>query len=346
MANDLTGDYDVAVQLSLDAVNRVTAALHSVKRFPHSLSMAIDDRPNRTLPTVVAGVVDLNGSAVVNPKVIENGVLASVASGWGVLTQDVVDNLDPVVNPLGGLVNPGPEPVETEYSYVYGVAQAQLGAPSMKLPKGHSDQAEIHTPAMIRYFANTSDPKTDSLSPFLKGEIVTTFAVKSVTSKAGANIVVDLAGPSGNVHFDSARSEVALDAADKKAIDLALSKVLKHGFEPSSTPRPDNVLAMDFRGYPSESAIGMLMNVTTHNDPSPDSVRNVFLHSDDQFALALNGDGFTDQFSSAVNSAIDPMRVENIDATVTINYWIGSYTFHIYTRITVGTATVQLTNTP
>ncbi|HYM06952.1 MAG TPA: TlpA disulfide reductase family protein, partial [Terriglobales bacterium] len=46
------------------------------------------------------------------------------------------------------------------------------------------------------------------------------------------------------------------------------------------------------------------------------------------------------------NSAIDPMRVENIDATVTINYWIGSYTFHIYTRITVGTATVQLTNTP
>jgi hypothetical protein len=45
MSSDLTGDYDVVVEFSVEAVNRVLAAMHSGNRFPHSLSVRVDDSP-------------------------------------------------------------------------------------------------------------------------------------------------------------------------------------------------------------------------------------------------------------------------------------------------------------
>jgi hypothetical protein len=347
MANDLTGDYDVAVQFSLGAVNRLTAALHSVKRFPHSVSMAIDDRPKPTLPAVAVGVVDPRGEAVVNPAVIENSALAALSTRT-LLNQGLPDNVDPVVNAYPGLK---PIPSEPQYSYVYGVAQVQLGPPTVELTKGPSNQAEVHTPAMVRYFANTSDPKTDTLSPFMRGELITAFSVKNVTSKAGANVVVDLSSSSGGISFDPEWSQATLDANDKKAIDLALEKILKKAFQQSSTPLPNKVLAMDFKGFPGDNAIGALMNVTTHNKPNPDSVKKVFLKSDDQFALAVNGDVFTKQVSSAINSALDPLRYENFDIFGTFKLHsfgieVVDDNFEILVYVAFGNAEVQLTDTP
>jgi hypothetical protein len=347
MANDLTGDYDVAVQFSLGAVNRLTAALHSVKRFPHSVSMAIDDRPKPTLPAVAVGVVDPRGEAVVNPAVIENSALAALSTRT-LLNQGLLDNVDPVVNAYPGLK---PIPSEPQYSYVYGVAQVQLGPPTVELTKGPSNQAEVHTPAMVRYFANTSDPKTDTLSPFMRGELITAFGVKNVTSKAGANVVVDLSSSSGGISFDPEWSQATLDANDKKAIDLALEKILKKAFQQSSTPLPNKVLAMDFKGFPGDNAIGALMNVTTHNKPNPDSVKKVFLKSDDQFALAVNGDVFTKQVSSAINSALDPLRYENFDIFGTFKLHsfgieVVDDNFEILVYVAFGNAEVQLTDAP
>ena len=100
------------------------------------------------------------GEAVVNPGVIQNTALATVLTP-SLITQTLLDNVDLVVNPFPGL---HPIPNDPQYSYVHGVAQAQHGAPTLKLSRSQSDQAEVHTPTMLRYFANTSDPKTDTLS--------------------------------------------------------------------------------------------------------------------------------------------------------------------------------------
>ena len=50
MANQLTGDFDVVAQFSLPAVNRLLAAMHGIKRFPHSLSLRVDDVPRSSDP--------------------------------------------------------------------------------------------------------------------------------------------------------------------------------------------------------------------------------------------------------------------------------------------------------
>ena len=56
MANPLTGDYDVVVQFSTGAVNRILAAMHSGNRLLHSLSTRIDDNPvfSRLVTAVMA----------------------------------------------------------------------------------------------------------------------------------------------------------------------------------------------------------------------------------------------------------------------------------------------------
>ena len=333
MANNLTGDYDVAVQLSLDAVNRVSAALHSVERFPHSLSLAVDDRQDSTLSSIALNIVDKLGIPATNPSLV-SAAPALATYRTQALDPDTLTNVDPIVNLY-------PVAVQLpQYSNVYGVAQVQLGPPVMQLPAGSSSQAEIHTAALIRYFANTSDPKTDPLSPFLRGEVVTTFAIKTVSSTAGTNIVVDLAGPTGNVHFNPAWSQTALNANDRKAIDLAIANILRGSFQPSSTPRPSNLLAMDFKGFPASNAIALLMNVTTQNSPNPDSVQNTFLNPDDQFALALNGDVIVATLLGSVQNHIP--QSHTVTKTINWQVWPFSGSFHVTVGFSVGTITVEL----
>ena len=69
MSNTLTGDFDVVAQFAIPAANRVLAAMHRTGRFPHSLSMRVDDTRRPGLddahPSTV-GAVDTFGDPVTN----------------------------------------------------------------------------------------------------------------------------------------------------------------------------------------------------------------------------------------------------------------------------------------
>ena len=52
MANDLTGDFDVVAEFSIPAANRVLAAMHRGKRFPHSMSTRVNLPPPLVLTPV------------------------------------------------------------------------------------------------------------------------------------------------------------------------------------------------------------------------------------------------------------------------------------------------------
>ena len=45
MANELIGDFDLAAELSIPAVNRLFAATHQAERLLHSVSARVDDSP-------------------------------------------------------------------------------------------------------------------------------------------------------------------------------------------------------------------------------------------------------------------------------------------------------------
>src|SRR5713226_8899726 len=99
MANELTGGFDVVAEFSVAAVNRVLAAMHRGNRFPHSLSVRVDDTPQSrgSLP-----VLDLTGRAVTNRVMVARagrgagpsaGALSPSSTASRLLTQ-VLDPLD------------------------------------------------------------------------------------------------------------------------------------------------------------------------------------------------------------------------------------------------------------
>src|SRR5437773_8709483 len=128
MANDLTGDFDVVIQFSVAAVNRVLAAMHQLERFPHSISARVEDNhqpnvmPDR--PTLVS-MVDASGEPVSNQQRIGrplpvSGSLATSASAAF---------LDPLVNiNVGGF-----EVAPIVPSHFQGRAQLQVFPPSIHI---------------------------------------------------------------------------------------------------------------------------------------------------------------------------------------------------------------------
>src|SRR5712692_5755043 len=221
MANDLTGDFDVVAEFSVAAVNRVLAAMHRGNRFPHSLSVRVDDTPHSrgSLP-----VVDLSGSAFTDRVMVGRTAPGTPPSRNALPSSSAVSRLltqvlDPLVNSSGN----GPD---GGFSLLKGVAQLQLAAPRITLPSNAMASATVHIPAMVRYFP---DPNTTALPEFLHGDIQTTFAAKEVSSQAGTFIHVDLAGPGGNIHFQQSPPQ-NLSALQLNSINAALRNALVTGF--------------------------------------------------------------------------------------------------------------------
>lgn len=364
MASELTGDYDVVAAFSLGAVNRILAAMHRGKRLPHSMSLAVDDFPDLKLGIAAVIITNPRNEALTDAVRVKQ--VAYAKRSPKTLSPQLIREIDPVVNwrPAPAAAAPPALPqnplepatsisgrsmaeiiggieISDYFSNLSGVAQLQLGPPTMELQRGSSDRADIHTPVMIRYHA---DENTRDLAPHMRGEIVTSFGVKRVSTPSGPNVIVDVAGPVGKIHFNPAWTSNSLSANDQAAIDTALAKTLKHSFQPSSTKLPDGVKRADFRGFPSQQAVAILMNTSTSGGANPASVGSAALRVQDHFSLTVSPDLITSPLADAVNGSIkSPPRT---DTTVQIDYLIGTWTFHIYTSVYVLPATVEIVDIP
>jgi len=297
MANDLTGDYDVVVEFTIPAVNRVLAGMHSGNRLPHSWSLAVDDNPQSSL--VARSVVDVSGDAVTDP-VLAQAVARAPSSLKGLSARGLPSSsLDPRV------VNPGLHraPALEDRSHLKGVAQLQLAAPTISLPDDSGTLVMLHTPVMARYFP---DPSTMSLPEFLHAEIQITFGVdqiaRPVATQAGRFIDVNLNLGNVVIIFHSAWSPPPqpplLTPSQRKVIEKAIRNTMVTSFQPSNVALPTSVKNMQFKTL--SPAICVLLNMgDAAGDPG--SVNNVFLSGGDDFAFAVSRDLILGKFNSLVN---------------------------------------------
>ncbi len=322
MANDLTGDYDVVVEFTIPAVNRVLAGMHSGNRLPHSWSLAVDDNPQSSL--VARSVVDVSGDAVTDP-VLAQAVARAPSSLKGLSARGLPSSsLDPRV------VNPGLHraPALEDRSHLKGVAQLQLAAPTISLPDDSGTLVMLHTPVMARYFP---DPSTMSLPEFLHAEIQITFGVdqiaRPVATQAGRFIDVNLNLGNVVIIFHSAWSSPPppppppLDSPRRQVIEKAIRNTMVTSFQPSNAAVPGNVLNMQFKTLSGDlPALAVLMDLAggvlagevigaafglDAPPPDPGSVTNVFLRDGDDFAFAVSGDYVVPRFTSAINKFLD-----------------------------------------
>jgi len=317
MANDLTGDFDVAAEFTTLAVNRVLAAMHRVERFPHSMSVRVDDNPppgSQVVRPSVVGSVDEFGDPTVNPHHIGTpGDLLGQSSAtdprfWaldGVVNANMVGAFDPPVVP----------------SKLQGRAQLQLAPPTIEVTGATGSNVTVKLPVMSRYFP---DPHTPPVAEFVRGELQITAPVSQVASPDPKNvrmIDVDIKGDKVSVNFDRKWSSQPVSAEDLAGVNLLVRNALRTSFLPSSTQLPDSVNYMKFKtllGPPN--AIAVLLNMVQldpvtgnplppGNPGNPASMNDVFLAAGDHFAFGLGIDYLRSLFINMLNKPIDPIPV-------------------------------------
>src|SRR6266849_4804079 len=316
MANDLTGDFDVVAEFTTLAVNRVLAAMHRVERFPHSMSVRVDDNPppgSQVVRPSVVGSVDTFGDATVNHHHIGTpGDLLGQSSAtdpryWaldGVVNTNVVGAFDPPVVP----------------SKLQGRAQLQLAPPTIEVTGAAGSNITVRLEVMSRYFP---DPHTPPVAEFVRGELQITAPVDQVASPDPKNvrmIDVDIKGDNVSVNFDRKWSSKPVSAEDLAGVNKLIRNALRTSFLPSSNQLPDNVNYMKFKtllGPPN--AIAVLLNmvrldpVTGNPLPpgNPASMNDVFLIGGDHFAFALGIDYLRSLFINMLNKPIPPIPVHH-----------------------------------
>jgi len=298
MANDLTGDFDVVAEFSIPAANRVLAAMHRGKRFPHSMSVRVNPAPPPAATTEVPGrairtLVDQYGDALDDPTYVAQPAV----SLRNVLPDPGLSAVDTLVNPrlerLGALEPP---------TNLSGVAQLQLSAPTMTIPDEPGTRISLHMQMMARYFP---EPNTRPMPEFLRGGIQTTVDVEQVASQVGNVVDINLKGSNLEIVFSPDFADRTLDPLDVKAIQTVIRNSIQTSFLPSNAFLPANIQQMQFKTLPGD-ALAVLLNLEQASG-DPGSVNNVFLGDGDDFALAVGRDFILGKFNLFLSQAF-PVR--------------------------------------
>jgi len=336
MANVLTGDFDIVAEFAVPAANRVLAAMHRDERFPHAMTLRVDDiqpvEASVGAPTIL-GSIDSFGDATVDHTRI--GRPTPLAERFDATNAAHVVR-DPVVN-IGAMV-------ATEFpivpSQLQGRAQLQLSAPTIEVPDASGTHVRMRLAVMARYFP---DPQTSPLAAFVQGELQITVAVNQVASQVGNVVDIDIKAADVHIHFQPSWSSQPLSAADVAGVNLLIRNALKTSFVPSSTTLPATVTHMQFKtllGAPvgAPNAIAVLLNLDGASGNAANA-NNVFLGAGDDFAFAVGRDlivrtlrPFTD---AVLSQPIDPVAVSGSVFGVSLT---AQYT------VSLNAATVDLQN--
>lgn len=331
MANALTGDFDVVAEFAVAAANRVLAAMHRLERFPHSMSIRVDDtvrpRPDIISPAIV-GAIDAFGDPVVNPHHIGT---PDPFPGALVATNALYSGLDAIVN-AGVMAPPG----ATVPSLLKGTAQLQVFPPTIEIADGSGKNVRVKMDMMSRYFP---DPQTSRLAEFIRGELQIIAAVNQVASQTGNVVDIDVKANSVWIGFTPAWSSSPIVAEDLAAIELLVRNALKTSFLPSNATLPPSVKHMQFKtlfGPPGALAVLLNEGAAVGN---PASANNIFISGSDDFAFAASSDfihaAFQPTIDKILNQPIDPV-------SFVYSTWI--HTWHITYSITLSSITLDLEN--
>jgi peroxiredoxin len=308
MANNLTGDFDVVAQFPVASIDRLLAAMHRCERFPHSLSARVDDTPHpgpNTHPSVLE-VVDAFGSALADAGRVGRptphpGPLAAtsaVHAGLGLLV-----NSDRI---SGTLELPPIVP-----SHLAGVAQVQLGPPSVSVPDGAGARLTGRMPLRARYKA---DGGTARIAEFIQGELVITAPINQVVSQTGVSAIeIDIKGVDVSIDLSPTWSSTPLTAADRAGVRLLLANALRTSFLPSNAQLPERVKHLQVKTLAGSGGIVAALLDMGPSRGAAASVTQAFTTAGDDFALGVGRDfvlaAFEPVLTSLRTAPIEPIPV-------------------------------------
>jgi peroxiredoxin len=234
MANNLTGDYEAVVQVSVRKINGILSTMHQNKvnahasdappTFEHSSprvrieDLKIPKHDTTHFAKWYAGVVqDLRETGVlpsdarsVLSEKAPPGVSSVLKKGWRDL--DII-RLEPAAN-----------------GAVRGTADVQLSNPTISLAERSVGEVTVHVDVRVHY-----DPD-DGSAPMpepIHGEVQATYIIKTKTEA----LSVQVSSHDNQIQFIP-RTGSGLNAADADTISAQVRKVLRHQFVAADVPMP------------------------------------------------------------------------------------------------------------
>jgi len=330
MANNLTGDFDIVAQVSIPAANRLLAAMHRAERFPHSLSLRVDDTPRKFpgdfRPTMV-GVLDEFG----DPPPDHNHIhWPDALSGESIAGIPGLVDAGAIVN-LGALLVDQPPLVP---SHILGRAQVQVSPPTVEVADASGTRIRARLGVRVRYFP---DAGTAALAEYIRGELQITAAVSQMLSQSANVVEIDIRADSVAVAFVPSWSSRALSAEDITAIDLFVRNAVRTSVLPTNATLPQDVTAVSFKtlsgGLP---ALAMLLRMRA-GSANPSGVNTVVLSGSDDFAVAVGAEFVQATFQPTLDSILSQQI-----APVTIGVDTLFHTFKVTYSITLNGASIAL----
>ncbi|HYN81692.1 MAG TPA: redoxin domain-containing protein [Gemmatimonadaceae bacterium] len=354
MPNPLTGDFDIVAQFSIPVVNRLLAAMHRIERFPHSLTVRVNDDPppgsRFDMPTLV-GVMDAYGDATSDHDRIPPPVAFPPPRGLGGFHAGV----DSVVN--ANIAGVNLEPLTP--SRLQGRAQVQISPPTMEIAHPSGSQVTVRLGLMCRYFP---DPNTNPAAEFVRGELVITAPVSTAASQVANVVAIDIKANTAQISFALQWSSRPLTAEDRAGIDLVLRNALKTSFLPANITLPSNIAHAQFKTFSgASSAVAVMLDVAMHppagsgpvmsdalmpevviadggmldvassdtESPAgdPATVNQVFLAGIDDFAFAVSSDFVRQSFAPALKRIREtPVEPVSFPVNGLVYTWHVTYT--------------------
>lgn len=281
MAN-LTGQYDVAVEIGVPLLNRIVAAMHANEdtrypRFPHSMDMVLDDRHRGAVDPVPAGE--------------RSGIYARVAVQ--VSTPTVSLPAAEELPPIGGVLDRGGSSL---------AAQAPA-SPWGLGPDTVTDRSDRGFPwprrypkvaARVRIRAWIREPTEPTLPEFVDGHFTVTVGLTRVDVPGGGTFLTLERAQSLSVLFEpAAGTDVSPD--QRFLIERLVRNVIRADFAPLTfeVALPPEVRHFNYRlqpGAPTPSVAAMFVLQDRPPPSTPAGVAQGFVPGGAEFGVAVGRD--------------------------------------------------------
>jgi thiol-disulfide isomerase/thioredoxin len=322
MANNLTGDFEAVVEVSVGQINGLLATLHQSgvsadAHLPllHSASLRVGDvRPR---PPVVGDF----GQWVMGYEEAHGPV------GLQELQTQLTAHAPPgAAKVIGGLftqlvdVQPPPPPPET----VRGRVLVQISTLTLSLPAGSTSEVTVHAFVRAHYFP---DPGTTDLPKPVHGEVQATFEVRQTSSAAGKRLLIQPSSDDSKIQFLAAPG-TGLSAADVATISAQVRTAVRESFPLLPVDLPAGFGFTDFKGLGSGPGQGVALPIQLSGAASPpggaQGVNNLFT-GPAGFAFAVS----KEYVLTVIRPTIDSLRQLQQQFTVSLFFLHPTYTFSV-----------------
>ncbi|RBP45374.1 peroxiredoxin [Roseimicrobium gellanilyticum] len=243
MANNLTGDYEAVVEISVRQINGLLATLHqngAYENAPLKLLHSVDTRlgdPPRRFPDHVLDfgdwVFEFQQEKGPRPiKDLKDQFVSTSPPGVAGKFKDIFADLDNI------------EVIEIPPEVIRGRARIQISTLQVSFPQGSSSEVILHAFARAHYYP---DDNTGELPKPVHGEVQATFEIRTQPYQGKTRLFVKASNQDSKIRF-IADPASGLSAAEAGVLAAQIRKVVREGIDTLPVDLPAGFPFSQFKG--------------------------------------------------------------------------------------------------